>query len=115
MAHAVADLLLWALADLQAKGDVVPHAHVLEGRVVLEDEADGALLRSQPRRLLLADENVARVGLLKARDDSQQRRLATAAGTQQGRERTGRDGEGDIVEGDEVPKPLADVKDHDGH
>src|ERR671935_2042610 len=115
MAHAVADLLLRALADLQAKRDVLPHGQVLEGRVVLEDEADAALLRSQPRRLLLEDENVARVGLLKARDDPQQRRFATAAGTQQGRERAGWDVEGDIVEGDEVPEPLANVPDCDGH
>src|SRR5919201_523990 len=91
------------------------HGHVLEGRVVLEDEADAALLRSQPRRLLVEDEHVARVGLLKARDDPQQRRFATAAGTQQGRERAGRDVKGDIVEGDEVPEPLADVPDRDGH
>ncbi len=44
-----ADLLLGALADGQPEGHVVPDGHVLEGRVVLEDEADAALLRRHVR------------------------------------------------------------------
>ena len=36
------DLGLRALADAQAEGDVVVHGHVLEGGVVLEDEAHAA-------------------------------------------------------------------------
>ena len=39
------DLGLGPLADRQAEGDVVAHRHVLERRVVLEDEPDAALLR----------------------------------------------------------------------
>ena len=45
------DLGLRALADRQAEGDVVAHGHVLEGRVVLEDEADAALLRRHAGRV----------------------------------------------------------------
>ena len=43
--HPVADLVLRALADLEREGDIVAHAHVLERRVVLEDEPDAAFLR----------------------------------------------------------------------
>ena len=55
-----ADLVLGALAHAQAEADVVVHGHVLERRVVLEDEADPAVAggrgghvvarRSRPRR-----------------------------------------------------------------
>ena len=48
LGDALLDLGLRPLADLQAEGDVVVHGHVLEGRVVLEDEADAALLRRRP-------------------------------------------------------------------
>ena len=48
------DLRLVPLADLQPEGDVLEHRHVLEGGVVLEDEADFALLgrlaSRRPRR-----------------------------------------------------------------
>ena len=46
------------LADLQAEGDVLRHRHVLEGGVVLEDEADVALLRRQVGGLLALDVTV---------------------------------------------------------
>ena len=39
------DLRLGPLPDLHAERDVVVDGHVLEGRVVLEDEADAAILR----------------------------------------------------------------------
>ena len=39
LVDAVADLALRALADGEAEADVVPHRHVLEGRVVLEHKA----------------------------------------------------------------------------
>ena len=51
LVHALADLRLRPLAHRQAERDVVGDRHVLERRVVLEDEADAALLRPQPRRL----------------------------------------------------------------
>ena len=46
---ALADLGLRPLADLQPEGDVLEDGHVLEGRVVLEDEADPAILRRERR------------------------------------------------------------------
>jgi len=42
--HAFADLVSRPLADPQTEGDVLAHAHVGEGGVVLEHEADAALL-----------------------------------------------------------------------
>ena len=57
LVHALRDLGLGALADLQAEGDVVVDRHVLERGVVLEDEADAALLRRTPVTSLLVDED----------------------------------------------------------
>ena len=44
LAHLALDLVLGTLADRQPEGDVVEDGHVLERRVVLEHEADAALL-----------------------------------------------------------------------
>ena len=53
------DLGLRPLAHLEAERDVVPHRHVLERGVVLEDEADVSLLRSEHRRVLPGEEDLA--------------------------------------------------------
>ena len=47
LVHALADLLLRTPPHRQPERDVVGDRHVLERRVVLEDEADAALLRPQ--------------------------------------------------------------------
>ena len=39
---------LGRLRIVQAEGDVLEHGHVLEGGVMLEDEADASLLRGRP-------------------------------------------------------------------
>ena len=72
------DLGLRPLAHLQAERDVVPHRHVLERRVVLEDEADVSLLRCEDRRVLPGEEDLALVRGLEAGDDAEQRRLSRA-------------------------------------
>ena len=54
------DLGLRPLADAQAEGDVVAHGHVLERGVVLEDEADAALLRRHAGRVAAGDLDGAR-------------------------------------------------------
>ncbi len=56
---ALADLRLRPLPHLQAERDVVVHGHVLEGRVVLEDEADAALLRRERGRVPSRDGDLA--------------------------------------------------------
>ena len=82
------DLFLRSLADLEPERDVAAHGHVLERGVVLEDEADVALLRRQRRRVFAGDLDRAGVGLFETGDDAQQGRLAAAARTEQGGERT---------------------------
>ena len=107
------DLRLRPVPDLQSERDVAPHRQVLERRVVLEDEADVALLRRQVGGVDVLDLDPAGVGLLEAGDDAQEGRLATAGGAEQGRELPGRDAEGDVVERDEVAESLADTADLD--
>jgi hypothetical protein len=107
------DLGLRLLADPQAERDVVAQAHVLERGVVLEDEADAALLRRQPRRVGAAHDDRAGVGHLEAGDHAQQRRLARAARPEQrGQPAVGRL-ERDVVEGGEVAEALGDGLDGD--
>ena len=110
-----ADLRLRPVADLQPERDVLEHGHVLEGGVVLEDEADAALLRRGTRHVLLCNVDRPAVGLLQAGDDPQQRRLAAAAGPEQRDERAGRHFERHVVESNEVAEALGHVLDGDGH
>ena len=98
-----------ALADLQPERDVVAHRHVLEGRVVLEDEADASLLGRRVGGVLAREEDLARVGLLEAGDDPQQRRLARAARAEERGEGASVDIDRHVVERMEVPEVLRHV------
>ena len=115
LGDARADLALRAAADAEPEGDVVPDRHVRERGVVLEDEADAALLRRERRRLLAGDEHVAGVGHLEPGDHAQQRRLAAAARAEQRGERAALDEDRDVVDRDEVPESLRDVTRLDRH
>ena len=115
LVDAFGDLRLRPLAHLQPEGDVVAHRHVLEGRVVLEDETDVALLRRHGGRVLAAEEDRALVGGLESGDDPQEGRLARAARPEEGRERARLGIEGDVVERDEVAEPLRDVANENRH
>src|SRR6266567_60878 len=70
--------------DLQAEGDVFEHGHVLEQGVVLEDEPDVALLHGQIINALAANEHVTGGRHFQTGDHTQHRRLAAAAGSEQG-------------------------------
>ncbi len=98
------------LPDLQPERHVAAHGHVLERRVVLEHEADVALLRGQVRGVDPLDLDRALVGLVEPGDDAQQRGLAAPARAQQRGELAGGDADGHVVEGDELAEPLADVR-----
>ncbi len=111
----VGDLGLRALLDRQAEADVVGDAHVLEGGVVLEDEADLAALRRVVRDLLVADDHRAVVGLLEAGDHAQQRRLAAARGAEQRGQRAVADGHAHVVEREELAVALGHVAGFDPH
>src|SRR5262249_10286042 len=82
--YPLGDLALVPLADLQPEADVLEHGHVLEGGVVLEDEADFALLRWRLRDIAALDQRPAGVERLQPGNRPQQRRLAGAAGPEQG-------------------------------
>ncbi len=69
--HALVHHVLGTLADLQAKGHVLGHTHVLERRIVLEHEAHAPTLRGQARRVDALDLDGALIGLLEAGDDAQ--------------------------------------------
>src|SRR5205085_758346 len=101
--------------DPQAEGDVVVDGHVLERRVVLEDEADPAALGRVPGHVLLGDQDLALVGPLEPGDHAQEGRLAAAARAEERGQRARRHLERHAVERDEVPEALRDPARHDAH
>src|SRR5262249_26460987 len=94
---------------------VVEDGHVRERGVVLEHEADAAILRARVGDVLLGDLHDAPVGLLEAGDDPQERRLARAARPEQRGQRALGDLERDAVERDELTELLGDVLYLDPH
>ena len=115
LADLAPDLRLRAPPDRQAEGDVIPDRHVLERRVVLEDEADAALLGGHVRHVTIAESDAALLGDLEAADDPQERRLAAARRAKQGGQGAVADLQRDIVEDDHVPVALGEVADRDRH
>ena len=113
LADLLSDLRLGQLAHGEAERDVVAHGHVLEGRVVLEHEADAPALRRDARRVLAVDLDGAAVGTLQPGDDAQQRGLAGARGTEQRCQRPIRHLERDVVERRERSEVLGDVANGD--
>jgi hypothetical protein len=109
------DLVLRALADREPEGDVLSHRHVLEGGVVLEDEADVAALWRRLRGVAARDQHLAAVGCLEACNHSQERRLAAAARAEQRRQRAVAHVERHVVEGNEVAEVLRHAVDDDAH
>jgi len=71
-------------ARLQAEADVLPHAEVGEKRVVLEHDADAALLRGHGADVAAVELDATAAQGLQAGDGAQQRRLAAARAAQQG-------------------------------
>jgi hypothetical protein len=115
LAHPLADLLLRPVADLHAERDVARDRQVLERRVVLEHEADVALLRRQLGGVDAFDLHGSLVGELEAGDDPQQRRLAAAARAQQRGQLAVGDRQRHVVHREEVPEALRHVPDLDAH
>ena len=92
------------------EGDVLPGGGVgqqvaggaLEHRGDLARADPGEVALTHPRHLLLAEEDPARAGALDAAEQRQQRRLARAAGAEEGHALAGADGEVDAAQGDDV-------------
>ena len=76
--HALADLVLGQLLDLEPVGHVVVHAQVRVQRVVLEDHRDVALLRRDVVDDLVVDHQLALADLVEAGEHAQRGRLAAA-------------------------------------
>ena len=81
--HSVLDLLAWALPLLQAEGHVLRYVEVWPQGVALKHHARAALVRWQPRHVLIIKPDLARIWRVEARDVAEQGGLATAAGPQQ--------------------------------
>ena len=119
LTDALVDLLFVPLQVFQAEGDVLANGHVGPKRVVLEQEAHVALVGGQvDARVHVKDDlavngNLALRGGLETRDHTQGRGLAAAAGAQQSDESVGRDGQVQIVDGDELAKALGYVFQND--
>src|SRR5207244_7720692 len=108
-------ILLRRLADPQPERDVLAHGHVLERRVVLEDEPDVALAGGHVGRLVAVDRHAARVWRLEPGDHAQEGRLAAAARAEQRGERPRGDHQRHVVDGGEVAEALAYPIHHNTH
>ena len=83
---------------LQAEADVARDRQMREQRVVLEDDADVALMRRRARHVDARDRHLALVGRRQARDQPQQGRLAASRGAEQRHQGARRHGEVDRIE-----------------
>ena len=90
VADASADGLRPGAAHAQPEGHVVAHVAMREERVVLEHEADPALVRGDTRQVVPVEVDAARPWLLQAGHGTQQGGLAAAAGTQHAEQLAGR-------------------------
>src|SRR5213075_1379981 len=103
-------------ADRQ--GDVLAHREGAQERAFLEEHAE---LPARVLHLILrglrdvrpVKNHLARVGVLRADHDAQERRLAAARGAQDDERLALLDGEADVVERDLLPEGLAHVADLD--
>ena len=101
--------LLLAEAVTHVAGDV----HVREQGVVLEHGVDVAVVRRHPRDRLAGEEDLARGGLLEARDHPQRGGLAAARGAEERVELAALDREVHGVNRGDVAEPLGHLVDPD--
>src|SRR4030095_1833036 len=99
LAHALALLRARKRAHAQGESDVALDRHVGEQRVVLEDDADVALVRLAARQILAAELDDPAGGLLGACDHHEGRRLPRAAWAEEREELALRDVQADPVDG----------------
>ena len=95
---------------LEREADVGAHRHVRVERVVLEHHRDVAVDRVEVVDDDVADEDLARGGLLEARDHPQRGRLAAPGRADEDHELPVLDAEVEVVDGDRaVREPLRDA------
>ena len=105
------DLAARLAAVDEAVADVLHHGQVGEQRVGLEDDAEVALRRRQPRDVAAADLDRAGVLHLEAGDHAQQRGLAAAGRPEEADELAALDLERDVIERREGAEALGDALD----
>ena len=110
--HAALDLAFLRLvlaARTQTEGDIVHHAHVLEQRVMLDHEADAAILDAAFRSVAIIEIDTAEISVLEAGDRAQQRGLARPRRTEQRDKLARLDGQGHVVQRGDADIALAYV------
>ena len=108
------DVGLGRLAHAEPEPDVVGDGHVPEQRVVLEHEADAALLHASVRVLLVLHPDPPGVRRLEAGEHPQHGALSRAARPEERGDRALLGGERDVVHGDEAAEALRQVLHDDG-
>ncbi len=106
---------LRALLHAEAEGDVLEDAHVLEERIMLENEAGAALVGAAVGHVAVIEEDLALLGKFQAGDDAQEGGLARAAGAKEREEFAVVDGEAHAIQGRKAPEFLENVLDLNAH
>ncbi len=102
-------------ANLQAEADVLGHRHMPEQGVMLEHEADIAILHGMMRGIFRAEEDLAVGWKIQPCDQPQERRLAGTGRTKQRDQFAGRDFQRHVVQRGEAVEFLADIVDANFH
>ena len=102
------------LADPEAEGEVLAHAHLRIERVVLEDHRDVALARRDVVDDALADPDRPRRERLEPGEQPQRRRLARAGRADEHHELAVRDLERELRDGGRLAEALRHVLEGDG-
>lgn len=100
---------------VRPEGDVVKDRHIAEQGVVLEHEADAPLGSRNVIDPFAVDDDVAAVGIFKAGQHAQDRRLAAAAGSQEGDQFALVDAKGNVPRGVERAVVFFDMLHLDVH
>ncbi len=101
------------LLDLEPEGDVLPHGHVREERVSLEDHVDVSLGGGHIGHVAALEEDPSLGRLLEPGDHPQRGRLAAARRAEQREELSLADRQADVVDGLDAPEILRDVLEND--
>ena len=108
-AETAVDLGLGGAAHPRPVGEVLPHRHVGEDRIILEDEADAAPPHRHAGHVALAEKDAAAGRLLHAGDHIHRRRLAAAGRPEQRHELAVGDFEVHRLQRGEVAECLGEV------
>ena len=95
--HLLGDLRAGRFLDLEAVGHIVEDGHVRPEGIVLKDHADVPLIGRDRRYLPVPEVDLSVIGLVKAADETQDRRLAATRRPQEGKELAVLDIEGDMT------------------